>query len=274
MNRAIPSRPYPELVGVLSRFLSGLQVILGQELVGAYLIGSLAIGDFDLDSDVDFLVLVHSDLNNHDVQALQTLHEQIYAMTPYPAKHLEGSYLPIQLLHEPEQVGKKLLWYVDNGSTKLERSVHDNQWHVLWVLRECAICLVGPQPQTLIPPIPLDALRHEMRMSMDALLHYFDEATKSTTLTYFNSRFGQAFAVLTCCRLLHTFSCARVESKLEGVRWAKQQLDPRFHPLIEQSWQERKGTRFGLKVHQPADRALLSPTLEFLHYAKDSMSLV
>jgi hypothetical protein len=263
----IPSSPYPELAEVLGKFLAGLENVLRDKLIGAYLVGSLATGDFDLDSDVDFLVLVRSDLNENEAHALQNLHEEIYAMGSYPAQHLEGSYFPIKLFEQPEMIGKEPLWYVDNGRTKLERSLHDNQWHVLWVLRERALILAGPSPIALMPPVPIDAIRSEMRSAIDVLLHYFSEEMGGD-LKYFNSRFGQAFTVLTCCRLLHTLNNARVESKLAGVRWAKEHLDPRFHPLIEQAWQERKETRFGLKIHQIADRRLLSATLDFLQYAK------
>jgi aryl-alcohol dehydrogenase-like predicted oxidoreductase len=39
----------------LQRFVAGVQNALGSNFLGAYLVGSLATGDFDLDSDVDFL---------------------------------------------------------------------------------------------------------------------------------------------------------------------------------------------------------------------------
>ena len=53
MNR-IPHEPYPELRSALERFVEGVQSSIKYNFVGAYLVGSLATGDFDLDSDVDF----------------------------------------------------------------------------------------------------------------------------------------------------------------------------------------------------------------------------
>ena len=49
--RTIPSEPYPELPLVLERLAAGTQSALRENFVGAYLVGSLATGDFDLDSD-------------------------------------------------------------------------------------------------------------------------------------------------------------------------------------------------------------------------------
>jgi hypothetical protein len=50
-------------------------------------------------------------------------------------------------LNRADQAGTQPLWYVDNGSTVLERSLHDNKWHVRWILRERAITLSGPDPK-------------------------------------------------------------------------------------------------------------------------------
>jgi predicted nucleotidyltransferase len=56
----IPGRPYPELREVLHVFVNAIQTELTENLIGVYLVGSLASGDFDLDSDVDFLVVTNT----------------------------------------------------------------------------------------------------------------------------------------------------------------------------------------------------------------------
>ena len=50
----VPDRPYPELREVLNIFVNEITSELRENLVGIYLVGSIASGDFDLDSDVDF----------------------------------------------------------------------------------------------------------------------------------------------------------------------------------------------------------------------------
>jgi predicted nucleotidyltransferase len=265
MNRIL-CEPYPELRLVLEKLVESVQNALKSNFVGAYLVGSLATGDFDLDSDVDFLIITNSELSDAEVRSLQEMHVQIHGLGCYPAEHLEGSYISKDLLKRPDLVGVQQLWYVDNGSTRLERSVHDNQWHVRWVLRERTIILLGPDPKALMQPVPAEALRAEMVTAIRRLATHF-VAEIGKPLGYFNTRFGQSFAVLTCCRMLHTLESGAVKSKLCAVQWAEQSLNPRWHALIRQAWTERKGVRFCEKIRQPAKAKLLRQTARFLAYA-------
>jgi len=82
------SEAYPEMASVLQRFVAGVKSVLGSYFLGAYLVGSLATGDFDLDSDVDFLILTNAELSDAEVQSLQQAHVDIYALGSYPAEHL------------------------------------------------------------------------------------------------------------------------------------------------------------------------------------------
>jgi hypothetical protein len=256
----------------MERFVEGVQNTLKLNFVGAYLVGSLATGDFDLDSDVDFLIVTNDEPTDMEVRSLQTLHVQIHGLGCYPAEHLEGSYVSKDLLNRPDLVGVQQFWYVDNGSTTLERSVHDNQWHVLWILRERAIILLGPDPKALMQPVPPGALRAEIVTAIQKLATSF-VAEIGKPLGYFNTRFGQSFAVLTCCRMLHTLQSGVVESKLAGAQWAEQSLNPEWHELIRQAWTERSGVRFCEKIRQPAEPKFLQQTARFLAYARNECSL-
>jgi hypothetical protein len=265
------SELYPELDVVLDRFTAGAENALKENFVGAYLIGSLATGDFDRDSDVDFLIVTNVELSDAELRSVQALHIEIHDLDCYPAKHLEGSYISRGLLTRPDLVGVQPLWYVDNGSTLLQRSVHDNRWHVRWILRERAVTLMGPSPETLIPPVSMDELRAEMLTSISRLkIHFVSEIGKP--LAYFNTRFGQSFAVLTCCRVLHGFQTGAGQSKRSSVLWAAQSLETEWRELIAQAWAERKGVRFGAKIRQPAKVELLQETARFITYAQNVLS--
>jgi hypothetical protein len=251
----------------VEKFVAAVQDALKPNFIGAYLVGSLATGDFDLDSDVDFLIITNDDLTNTEVRSLKAMHVEMHGLGCYPAEHLEGSYISKDLLNQPEMVGVQPLWYVDNGSEALERSVHDNQWHVRWILRERAITLLGPDPKALLQPVPAEALRAEMVTALQKLAAHF-AAEVGQPLCYFNTRFGQSFTVLTCCRMLHTLQSGAVQSKLSGVRWAEKSLNPEWHELIRDAWTERDGARFCEKIRQPADAKLLQRTAQFLAYAQ------
>ena len=265
MNR-IESDVYPELGSVLEQFVRRVQEALKENFVGAYLVGSLATGDFDLDSDIDFLIVTKDKLSADDVSALGAIHISVYALGSYPARHLEGSYVSLRILNQSDLVGAEPLWYVDNGSTTLEQSVHDNQWHVRWVLRERGIVISGPAPSTLLVEVPAEALRTEIVAAIRNLEQRF-LADIENPAGWFNMRFGQSFAVLTCCRMLHTLESGMVQSKRAGMEWAEITFDPRWHSLIRSAWAERNGVRFGERVRQPADKALVKETADFLKYA-------
>jgi hypothetical protein len=122
-------------------------------------------------------------------------------------------------------VGVQPLWYLDNGITTIERSVHDNQWHIRWVLRERGIALLGPEANLLLDPIPVESMRAEITVTMRRAADDF--ATEiDGPLTTWTSRFGQSFAVLSYCRMLHTLRTGAVKSKLADMKWARRFTDP------------------------------------------------
>lgn len=262
----IPDHPYPELREVLNAFVHEVTTELRENLVGIYLVGSIASGDFDLDSDVDFLVVTNAELTEANMKSLQDIQTKINAIDCYPAKHLEGSYISISDLNNWDIVGEKKLYYFDNGSTTYEESTHDNQWHVRWILRERGITLVGPKPETILKSIPLNELLNEIKTTMLQVMKVFQDEI-NRPLGFWNSRFGQSFTVLTYCRMLHTLHTGTVQSKKAGAQWAKEFVDPKWVKLIDQSWNEREGVRFLVKIRQRAEPTLLYETLEFIKYA-------
>ena len=109
-------------------------------------------------------------------------------------------------------MGEKKFYYFDNGSTTYEESTHDNQWHVRWILRERGITLIGPKPETILKSIPLNEMLNEIKRTMLQVKRLFEDEI-NRPLSFFNSRFGQSFAVLTYCRMLHTLHTGTVQSK-------------------------------------------------------------
>lgn len=271
-NTKIPPLPYPELREVLEIFVAEVQAELAENLVGIYLVGSLASGDFDLDSDVDFLVVINTELTETNIRSLQDIQIKVHAMDCYPAKHLEGSYISVRDLNDWRTVGEKKLYYFDNGSTTFEQSVHDNNWHVRWILRERGIPLIGQEPKTILRPIPVDKLFCEMKASMLLIMKLFADAINQP-LNFWNSQFGQPFAVLTFCRILHTLHTGTVQSKKAGAQWAKGFVENKWINLIDQAWDDREGVRFGVKIGQRADAQLLDETLEFMKYVVTQINL-
>ena len=98
------------------------------------------------------------------------------------------------------------------------------------------------------------------------VLKLFEDET-DRPLSFFNSRFGQSFAVLTYCRMLHTLNTGTVQSKKAAAIWAKQFVQPKWVKIIDQAWNEREGVRFLVKIGQRAEQTILYESLEFMKYA-------
>jgi predicted nucleotidyltransferase len=266
----IPYQPYPELHGVLDVFTTELSAELADNLIGIYMLGSLAVGDFDADSDVDFLVVTRTEITESVSKRLQAIQEKIYAMDCYPAHHLEGSFITLDDLNDASVVGKKELYYFDNGWTDIEKSVHDNQWHVRWILRERGVTLIGPKPVEFVNLVPDEALRSEMKNAMLERMKEFEESLDQPRC-YSNSRFGQPHAVLTFCRMLQTLQTGSVASKKAAAGWAKGVVDARWHKVIDDALIEREGVRFMVKIKQRAEQSVLDESLAFM---RDVVSMV
>lgn len=248
--------PFPELNAVLSEWLSAVQSALGDNFIAAYLQGSFAIGDFDDDSDVDFLVDIRTELPEPQLSELQSTHARIYDLHSPWAKHLEGSYFTEGTLRRCDPTGAQP-WYLDNTSKVLVRSRHDNTLVVRWVTRECGIVLAGPDPKTLIDPVTANDLRGEVLRTMR---EWAEETFDGRYLM--DNRWAQPYGVLSYCRMLHTLHTGKIGSKLAGARWAKKALDGQWAGLIERAWDERPNP--SLKVGLPADPDDLKRTYDFI----------
>jgi hypothetical protein len=72
--------PYADLNVVLRDLVTRVRNVLGDNFIGAYLQGSFAVGDFDIYSDVDFLILIKEDISGDQLPPLQGLHADIFKL--------------------------------------------------------------------------------------------------------------------------------------------------------------------------------------------------
>lgn len=251
--------PHPDLNGVLHDLVTRNQAALGDNFVGAYLQGSLAVGDFDQSSDVDWIIVTAEEMTGAQVAAVRELHPQIHALDCYWAKHLEGSYFPAAVWRDYRQAGRDV-WYFDHGSTRLIRSDHCNTVLVRWVVREMGIPLAGPPPATLIDPIPVDALRREIL----GVITGWGQVVLDKPDPWCNT-FYQSYLVLNFARMLHDLRRGYPGSKRAGMAWAKTALDPRWHALIDQAWAARPTGN----IYHAADPDQYQQSLAFVRHIID-----
>jgi len=260
---------YPELDGVLQDHAERLQEALGDFLVGVYLVGSLAIGDFDLTSDIDFIVVTSDELSESQLKQVQFVHDRTYGQDNHWVKHLEYSFFPKDILYDPSspfspdgrtEDENRELWHFDHGGRRIERSDHDNSLVVRWTLREKGVVVIGPEPTALLNSVSATALRTEIR---NTLVGWGYELLEDPGP--YRNRFFQAFIVLHYCRMLQDLDEGRVTSKLEGAEWAKTKLDPKWIPLIDFCWNDRQDTE--IHISQPAVPEIFDEVLAFVKSA-------
>src|SRR5215210_805908 len=85
--------PYSEVNEILVLLLSNAQEILGDQLVGMYLHGSLANGDFDQHSDIDVIFVTRDDISEITFLALQIMHTEMATLDSPWAIQLESAYI-------------------------------------------------------------------------------------------------------------------------------------------------------------------------------------
>lgn len=242
--------PSPEINALLEQFLIALRAILGKQLVGLYLHGSLAGGDFNPHrSDIDFLVATTEAPDGPTIAALAALHERLCAGGSRWAAKLEGSYFPLGALRRYDPADACYPHVECEGPLRVEQ--HESDWLLqMHVLRERGIALAGPPADTLIDPISPDELR---RAARDILQIWWLPQLEDTHRLQ-NSGY-QTYAILTMCRILYTVANGAVASKPVAARWLQERA-PSWAPLVEEALQWQNG--------QPMER--LDETLALIRF--------
>jgi hypothetical protein len=221
-----------------------------------YLYGSLASGDFDLEtSDVDFLTVTTSTLSDKTIAELESMHHRIWKSGLKWAAKLEGSYIPKRDIrrHNPRSAPCPT---VNEGKFYLDKRGSD--WIIQrHVIREQGIVLAGPDPKTLIDPVSPD----DIRRSVLGVLHewWFPMLENPSWLKKHGTEY-HAFAILTMCRALHSLEYGAIVSKPTAARWAQNKLGSRWSQIIERS--------LAVTPDKP-DHGLFDESLELIRFTKE-----
>jgi hypothetical protein len=281
-----PWTPDADLDDILQHWLARLQAVLGENLVGVYLQGSIAVGDFDEASDVDFMVVLHDDIPAAGLDPIARLHRELCRLPSRWAKNFEGSYAPAFALRrlsteprdppgEPRPDGEREpgtwrpepyaypFWFVSEDSPPVRRE-YDNCQLVRWVLRENGVRLFGPPAATLIDPVSGEALRRETAEMLACNMERL-----AGDLSWFKTAYGQASGTLVFARALQTLETGEVRSKRSAVAFAGARLEPRWANLVTAAYAERARVAAGSQADGPADPEAVEETLAFGRWAAE-----
>lgn len=245
--------PYPSVNKVLNLLLARENAILGPQMVGMYLYGSLSSGDFDpKSSDIDFVVVTEDSLAPETVSALKEMHQKLWASGLKWAAKLEGAYLSKSLMRRHDPLGPECP-AVNEGVFYLGCCGSD--WIIQRrVIRECGVVLSGPDPKTLIDPVSANEIRQAVLSVLDEW--WFPMLENPSWLAEHGSEY-HAFAVISLCRALHTLRHGTIVSKPVAAKWAQAKFEE-WSALIEKALAAQAGSQPGFLVE----------TLSFLRFTK------
>ena len=248
--------PWPEVNRTVERLRDGAGEALGEQLVGLYLHGSLALGDFSPpSSDIDFHAATDGALDGPALERLAAMHAAFKSEGGWPAR-LEGVYFPVAALrrHDPSAAPAPTVgvdWDLRPGrpgpTWALDR----------WVTREHGVVVTGPDPRDLIDPIGPADLRSAVLASM--LGDWAGRLDEGADVGWLRPRNYQAFAILMVCRGLHVLERGTVVTKPVAATWAMERLSPPWPAQVERAVTWRADERL--------DDRHLPETLRFIAHA-------
>jgi hypothetical protein len=228
---------HPAVNSLLHALYAGMREVLGDDLLGLYLDGSIALGGFDGASDIDFVALVVAPIAADDVRfaRLQTMHDRVGALTLPLAREIEGAYVTPTFLRAHAANDARHPNIERGPGERLKMVDHDPAWDVhRFVLREHGVALHGLPPRALIESVAAAQLQASMRSTaLPWLAGLADDPSKIATRGY------QSYIVLTVCRVWHTLARGAIVSKRDAARWAQSMLGEPWVALIERAWVAR-----------------------------------
>ena len=244
---------YPDVDALLLNLRQQLQQILGIELVGLYLYGSLVTGDFCIDiSDLDLLVVIASDLDAPHFSQLQQMHATLERTYSEWEGRIEAAYLSKRALKTYKTEMSQIAIISPGEPFHLKKAGRD--WLLNWrIVREKGLTLYGPSPKTLIEPVSKQEFVETVREHAIWWSESIDEMRE---------RPSQAYAILTLCRALYAWTKGDQVSKKRAAEWAQGRY-PQWAELIQQALIWRREWR-----DKQVDHAATFPhTVRFVQFA-------
>lgn len=227
-----------------------LPSILGRNLVGVYLYGSLTQRAFDPKrSDVDCIVVTRRELSEAQFRRLG-----VWLKRAAEANHWAARLQMVFLIRDEVLTMDSKACLYQFGV--LKRGGSDGN-PIIWLnVLESGVVLYGPRPETFVPEITDEVLFEALVREVGYLR---EEISLKAESEWRDVPSYRVYAVLTLCRILYSFDKGTVASKPRAARWALKHLPEEWHALVRQA---RKGERAGASAEIP-----LSRIEQFIAYA-------
>lgn len=235
--------PHEDVNQVIKLLTLGLEELLGSQLAGLYLTGSLTYGDFDkYSSDIDFLAVLSKPLSDQQLEAVKKLHQKIGDYVPFWAKRLEGSYITIEMAKSKDRP-KEERPYVNGGKINLYK--YGNEWIInLYALLETGVAIIGPKPAKMFHPVSIEDVREASKQDLLNDWQPLINNPNAFKREGYDSNHLKAYAVLTMCRILHRAKNNGIASKRVASKWVKETYKA-WSQIVTQAEQWQHGKQMG-----------------------------
>jgi predicted nucleotidyltransferase len=215
-----------QLSALLKELTDCLPNILGPNLVGLYLYGSVTHGGFNPKrSDVDCIVVTERDLSDAQFGKLRAWLARTAEKNTWTAR--------LQILF----VVKQDLFNMDARACLyqfgvLKRTGWDGNPIIWRDFLTSGKVLFGPRPESFLPEITPKIFFQALEREIGYLQEEISEKPKSQ---WRDLPMYRAYAVLTVCRILYSFRKGTIVSKTRAGRLAIKYLSQEWHEIILQA---------------------------------------
>lgn len=215
---------------IIDAFVATAKEIIGEQLTGIYLHGSLAMGCFNPDkSDIDLIIVIEKSIS--DEQKMKVMERVVALNQQAPAKGLEMSIVlrkycnpfvyptPFELHFSPAH----LRWFSDAPQDYIQNMEGDDKDLAahFTIIRQYGVTLYGEEIEKVFAEVPrqnyMDSIWEDVRNAKEEILE------------------EPMYITLNLCRVLAFCRDGRCLSKQEGARWAMEHLPAESTPIISEA---------------------------------------
>jgi hypothetical protein len=230
-----------ELTALLDTLGVELPLVLGANLLGIYLYGSLTQRAFNpKHSDVDCIVVIKRNLSAAQFKRLRAWLTRTSKSNRW-TKRLQMSIL----IRDKVLMPNARAYLYQFGKLKRIRSDGNP---IIWTnVLETGRVLFGPKPHTFVPQISrailFDALKREVGYLREELIDKPRSQWRDVP-------FYRAYAAMTLCRIMYSFERGKVVSKPRAALWAMNHLPSTWRGIIVRAVEHDAGRRASLPIER------------------------
>ena len=225
---------------ILDELTQGLKNLFGNDLLGVYLTGSIALGGYhDGKSDIDFTVLIQNKLDAEQTVSIKTLHGRV--KKKYPHHTLEGHYItPDELGKEADEIDPVAAYY----RGKVSRSYHGISPVTWYTLKKYGVTVRGIPAKELAIDAKEDALARYVIENVNTYWVRWLSGTKrffSVKGLYALTPTSVEWCVLGISRMFFTLSERDVTAKDAVISYTMRHVPPRYQRIQKEAQRIRTG---------------------------------